>query len=178
MRNRKNPASGTPALLILILLVGCGSGGTLLVNSQARSLSRQFGNLEFNLSAPKTLYTRGENVPLTFTIKNISTQTVTAGFGSPFPYDIQVTQGKQVLWEFPPGTVPVVALRLTFAPGETKTFTQAWDQHYSLQGPDAPPGPYQVHAWLRADQIDSASFLPEEAKVQLRANPINITLGQ
>jgi hypothetical protein len=178
MRNRKNPVRAIPALLILILLAGCGGGETSPANGLVRSPSRQFGNLEFSLSAPKTIYARGENVPLTFTVKNIGTQTITADFGSPFPYTMQITQGKQVVREYPPGTTPMVGLRLTFAPGETKTFTKAWDQHYALQSLEASPGPYQVNAWLRADQIDSTSFPQEQAKVQLSANPINITLGQ
>jgi len=140
-----------------------------------RSIPRQFGDLEFTLSAPKTMYARGENVPLTLSVKNVGTQTITAHFGSPVAQVLQVKQGSQVIWEFPQGTA-AVGMTLTFAPGETRTFAQDWDQRYSQGGPTAAPGPYQVEAWLNSLQIGNTLYTREVAQVQLNANPIGIAI--
>jgi hypothetical protein len=173
MSNKKTLVWGMLALWLAVLLAGCD--GSEFVDGPVRSVPRQFGGLEFTLSAPKSRYARGENVPLTLSVKNLGTQTLTAHFGRPVAQVLQVKQGSQVIWEFPQGTAGV-GMTLQFAPGETKTFTENWDQFRNQPGPTVPSGIYSVEAWLNSLQIGSTLYTQEEAQAQLKANPISVTI--
>jgi hypothetical protein len=112
---------------------------------------------------------------LTFTVKNIGTSTITATAPSAKVYQIQIIQGNQVIWFYPQNSGGMIT-PLSFAPGETKTFTATWDQSLNPQGGPASSGRYTVNAWFMPATLDSTSVSPQDAQTNLAANPIQIGL--
>jgi hypothetical protein len=140
-------------LLILASLIGLAVVGT----SPAQSLSRQSltsdgdtqvqqtGALFATVLTDKPEYALGEPVQLTLRVRNASpfTVTVTMPTGQDFDFIVRTLAGPEV-WRWSHDQAFTQAVReVTFAPGETKTFTASWDQRDN-DGQPVGPGFYAV----------------------------------
>lgn len=147
------------------LLTGCGGG-----DGATDTGNRRFRLLEFALTTPKTTYAHGEKVPMTFTVKNTGSQTVTV-IGGGCVILFRITKGGQ---SFEPGIgCGAGAYTITFAPGETKIYDLAWDQNDN-QGTLVQAGQDTITAWLTAGNIDGTMLSAAEAEQNLSASPIQI----
>jgi uncharacterized protein YceK len=171
--------AGFLALALLALVSGCGGGSSPTSPAPAFSSSRQssaqFGPLQLSLSASKSSYTVGEQVPLTFTVTNLGSQTVAATFGSATTYIFQVSQGAQTVWFYPQGSAAVITQQ-SFAPGETQTYTTTWNQTNWQTNAQQSPGLYTMDAWLTPITLNGVNVTSAQQQSLLDAGPIQITI--
>lgn len=167
----------TAALLTLLLLasslLGCGDSSAPVPSRSGpvTSRPRQFGSLQFTLSAPKATYAFGEAVPLTLAIKNVGTQPLSMVRASSQLYDIQVTQGEMVVWQQSlVSTYHKSVDMMVFAPNETKIYSvdtvkspeaTSWRQK-DLQGSPVPAGQYTIRFWLTPGTMNGAAITDAE----------------
>lgn len=118
-------------LCLLFALTGCG-GASTPVPLQTRT--GQYQTLQLQATS-RTTYKRGQSVSVTLVVTNTGTQTVTYPYGGCTPNEAQVLQSGQVVATFddtPPGEGCTADIKTaTFTPGQTRTFTQVWDQQIS-----------------------------------------------
>jgi hypothetical protein len=155
------------AATVCALAAGCGGGDTT-----AGSASRQFG-FEFALTTPKAAFSRGEQVPFTFTVKNTTNISIVTTYPTSSIFMMQATLDGQVKWFDPQGGFEPKPL--TYVPGETKTFNVTWPQT-DINGVAVPVGVYTVAAWVPAISINGTVISPQYAQANLAAAPIQITL--
>ena len=170
-------------LLPSALLCGCGGSSstpvtvaatqTINADGTVTSAPRTYNNLQFTLTTNKAAYARGEAVQCTFAIKNIGAQTVTTNSSEGF-YRYGVYQGGNLVGPELQGG-GAVAYPLTFAPGETKTFTDTWDQK-SQQNTAVAAGAYTLKFWLSATFLDNAPITSTQAQTLLTTNAVSITV--
>src|SRR5437763_7234792 len=104
------------AILLVFALVLCSSCGGGDGTTKTNFAVRHFRSLLFNLTTPKAMYAKRENVPLHFTVTNVGPHTVTMG-----------VDACEAIYLVSSGTQPVSGVfcavpegfTLTFAPGET-----------------------------------------------------------
>ena len=168
---------GTSILVVLLptLLAGCGEGdGTLSAINSNNQSPRQVGSLEFTLMTTKATFTRGESVPLTFSVKNIGSQTEDARLGACDWFETKVSSGSQAVWQesHTHGCGSVVQ-PVSIAPGETKTYTYDWPQTDENRV-QVPAGHYTLTSWY---QPANTTDLPiENRETNGAANPIQINV--
>ncbi len=95
-----------------------------------------------------TSFAQGESINIILTIKNISARTKTLSFndGKLYDFALQNENGVEV-WRWSNGYGFTQALTsYTIAPGETRTFTEQWEQRLSESGPLLAPGNYTLQA--------------------------------
>ena len=154
-----------------VMLAGCGGGDNTEPAPTTVTSTGQYQSLQFTLTT-RTAFRRGETVPITFTVKNVGAQTVTAFLGPP-EADAQVSQGGRQIWRWSDGKVfPAVVYDLSLAPGESKTYQLDWDQKDS-QGNLVPSGTYALKSWFTARRINGAPVSPEQ---DLAAQPIEVVI--
>lgn len=147
-----------------------------MANGPVVSNPRQFGSLEFTLSATKAVYARGEQVPLTFTVKNVGMQTVNVTIATP-AFDATITQNNQLVWQYT--TSPLagggtgVIRTISIDPGVAETLDFTWDQK-DQQGNSVMSGRYVVKAWFYPRSIDNTSVSQIQVESDLASNPIQI----
>ena len=165
------------ALPLLALLSSCGGDNSPAApNGPVVSTPRQFDNLVFTLSVPKATYAKGEQVPLTFTVKNVGTQTLAVGLGACDWFDTKVITGSRLLWQKSVGSGCGGHVQpLSIAPGETKTFNYSWLQ-IDQQGIQVPTGQYSIKSWFQPMSPADPNPSPEKQEANEFANPIQITL--
>jgi hypothetical protein len=124
------------------------------------------------LTTTKATFARGEQVPLTFQVKNDSSQAVTAiGGGCLSLY--QIIQGGQ---DITPGVgCAASGFSVTLAPGETKTYNIVLDQRDN-NGNFLPAGQDTIKVWFTATNVNGTRMTDSEAQQNLAANPIQITV--
>lgn len=144
-----------------------------MTNGPMVSTPRQFGSLEFTLSATKAVYKQGEPVKFVFSVRNTSSQVINAT-GSGCIVLSKITQGNTVVGP-EGGLCPGAGYIVPLSPGETKSFEDTWLQT-NVQGNQVAPGQYTVIYWLTAGQVDTISLTQAEAEQHLAANPIEIAL--
>jgi len=142
------------------------------MNGPVVSTPRQFGSLEFTLSATKAVYARGEQVPLTFTVKNVGTQTITATIGACDFFGTKVTQAGNLVWQ-KSGGCGASTVQVTIMPGETKTYSYAWDQK-DLQGNSVGSGRYTIKSWFNG--FNEPTLPAGNQETNEFANPIDIII--
>ena len=136
--------------LVFAGLAGCGGGGSNgssgLVADAPVTTRSVYGPLEFTLTAPKTVYKRGEQVVMTFTVQNTNADTVVLDFfdkdfdGYPIRAEVRhdgnTTRSSQagVLGGFQPVEMP---------PGAVFTYPIAWLQNDD-KGNQVSAGKYTV----------------------------------
>lgn len=164
------------ALLAVGLLSGCDGGGssTPLNNNLVTSTPRTVGNLQFTLSADRTVYARNTPVNITFTIKNVSADPISVTYATVGPDFVQIASGGTAAWSAQNGAGAPSQV-LTFAAGETKTFTETWNQMNLQTGQQVRSGTYNVDAQLRATQINGATVVAQASR-DLAANTIQVTV--
>ena len=158
------------ALLLLGPLCGCGgSGSSTPVNTgPVTSAPRTFNNLQFTLTADKSMYKVGESINFTVNIQNVGTQPVQELVGNPFTI-ITVTQGTQAVWHTPSPIsnggqgVPSYTLQ----PGDNQTFKTTWPQTALSSGKQVTAGQYTASAQIN----DFAQALPLSNSIQITIIP-------
>lgn len=156
------------AVVGMAALSGCGSdsGGD-------RS---GFTPLQFNLTATKTAYAPGEAVPLTLTVKNAGNQPVTLVMSSAQLFDTTATLGLNTVWQKSATMAyATVITTVTYAPGETKTYMDSWNQKDS-QGKAAPTGQYSLKYWLTPLTINGVAVSPATAQTTYAAPALLVTV--
>jgi hypothetical protein len=168
---RKYGASLCGLICFVMMLAGCGGGDGTGPAPAAVTSTRQYQSLQFTLTT-RTAFRRGETVPMTFTVKNVGSQTVTAFLGPP-EADAQVSQGGRQIWRWSDGKAfPAVVYNLSFAPGESKTYQLDWDQKDS-QGDAVPSGTYALKPWFNTGRINGVPVSPQQ---DLAAEPIEVVI--
>ncbi len=174
---RRSLLGAAGALLALGALAGCGGSGsssTPLNNNPVTSAPRTTNNLQFTLSADRTVYARNTPANITFAVKNVSTSPISVTYTTDGPDFVQIAQGGTAAWSAQNGSGNTAQV-LTFAAGETKTFTETWNQMNLQTGAQAKSGTYNVDAQLRATQINGVTVSAQVSR-DLSANTIQITI--
>ena len=163
------------AILLSALLSGCGGGNSTIAASNG-SAPRQSGSLEYALTTTKMTFAKGEQVSLTFTVRNVSMQTVNVELGTCDWFDTKVVNGSQVLWEkrLTHGCGASVN-PLSIAPGEIKTFNYSWPQT-DQQGNPAPAGQYAIKSWFQPYNSTDPNLSPGNQEANEYAYPIQISV--
>ncbi len=165
--------AGAAAVLgALLLLGGCGSGGgtspapnptptPIPTPDTSVTTTRQFPGGNLSLTIPKRVYVVGEVVPMTITVQNTGTESLSDASTIPYYTNCTVratddryggiidsfdestgesTKSRQ--WEPAPPLYP-----RSIAVGETRTFSLRWNQTYRPDlGKQVPPGTYYLRA--------------------------------
>lgn len=120
--------------------------------------------LRLSVEAPAEVPT-GRIVPLKLRVENISGQILNLEIGyAPYDFIVATQDGKEV-WRWTYGKVfPLIALPLTWQPGEVKEYSEIWDQ-LDNEGYPIPPGTYFVKGVFRASQLESL-FETEQSEPQ------------
>ena len=166
----------TPGLAILALfaLTGCGGGNSNVVAPVLTSTARSANNLELTVSLPKATFARGEGVPFTMTVKNISTQTLPIEYGDPSALPL-IKQGNNFIWGAPDDVPSVKVAQL--APGQRLTFTGTWEKTQTRNQLPAPSGTYSLQGWFNIFRVNGV-FLSDNsvALYTFYTNPVSFTI--
>jgi hypothetical protein len=165
-----------PVMILLSALVsGCGGGSNTIAASNG-SAPRRSGSLEYTLTTTKMTFARGEQVPLTFTVRNVSMQTVNVELGACDWFDTKVVNGSQVLWQQSFTHICGSTIQpLSIAPNETKTFSYSWPQT-DQQGRQVPSGRYSLASWFQAINATDPALSPGNQEANEYAYPIQISV--
>lgn len=162
------------ALTIAALLAGCGGGGGTAPAPTTLTSTGQFRSLQFTL-ATQSSFVQGQQVPFTFSMKNIGVQPVVIGVG-PSP-DFTITHNGQLVYQDSRmfGTISGYNVR-PFAPGETLNYDLTWSGK-DLQDRVVPPGQYTLKVWARLGGVEGTTFTSEAMlEDSLTAPPVTITV--
>ncbi|MBI3997883.1 MAG: hypothetical protein HY355_02540 [Armatimonadetes bacterium] len=108
------------------------------------SAERTAGELRLHLSVNKETYHVGEAVRIRLRVTNLASGPLAVTMRSGQQYDVIVRQRGALIWQWSHDKAFVQVIReSTLAPGETLTFTGAWDQR-DLQGRQVEPGAYEI----------------------------------
>ncbi len=179
-------------LLSSALLTGCGGGSstpttsvlpTTNADGSLTSAPRSYNHLQFTLTTNKAVYATGEAVQFTLTITNTGTQAITITvYGA--TTGRQVLQGNTMIFPGPGEGQGAVIHTITYAPGETKTYTDTWAQK-NMQNAQVAPGQYCIVNWYKARQIIDPSLSGDQMQQQfsdaqqttaLAAYPVQVTV--
>jgi hypothetical protein len=163
----QKPGSIYVCIAIIVLssfLVSCG-GGSSSVSENPNT--RRFGPFEFELTTTNTTFTRGESVPVTFAVRNVSSKTVNVVVPGCIILH-KITLGSQ---DITPGINCAGDIQsYSFAPNETKTYTD--DYEHEVQA-----GQNTIKVWYHADNIDGTIMTDAQTEQNLYANPIQVTVA-
>lgn len=154
-------------VVLALAVAGCGGG------SGPAAGTRGFGPFELALSSPKTIYALGEQVPFSFTVKNVTSKTVTAVGGGCDVLLRIITQDGQDVTHAP--ACAAAGFTVQLGPGETKEFLPLWDQKLDAGG-FAPSGKDTIRAWINLKVIDGQDIPDAEIERDLSSNPLIITV--
>ena len=162
-------------LVIVILVISLVSAWLILFSipapSNLSSSSRVSNGLQLTitLESSKTSYVKGEVVPVTFTIKNLTNQTLNfnnTNGDADFNFQIYDNANKQV-YSWIHGAYPQTNATIPLPPSETYRQTLNWSQDNDVSG-----GFSQVQA--------GAYYIVREVgantSYQLQTQPLNITI--
>ena len=158
------------------ILTGCG-GGSRPDNPPApvaevpATTRSQYGPLEFTQTTPKTVYNKGEEIVMTFTVKNVSPDAVliipnVAGQGGTYK---RISQNNQTIYSPFQGAGGGGVFTKTVAPGEVVTYTEGWLQNND-RGKQVPSGTYSFYVRLAAVGVGQ-TFVGETGADQLLGPP-------
>ena len=157
------------AVAVAALAISCGGGG-----GTAAVSSRRFGSLAFSLTTTKRSYAVGEQVQGTFTVRNVGHQTINLGVsGCDFAYNV-LAGGNTVGGVGGCGSQDF--FNVSIAPGATEVHNFVWNQKDS-ENAQVPAGQYAILAWQPVVGIDGTLISPEQARSDLAASPVQVTLG-
>jgi hypothetical protein len=125
----------------------------------------QTGPIVVTVTTDKPSYAPGEPVRLTLTARNVSTSPVPANGGAQeYDFVVRDASGADV-WRWSAGKAFILIYRYgTLAPGETKTFSETWDQRRN-DGQPVAPGTYRLFGTYTIDP-------------PIDATPVSFTIGQ
>ena len=161
------------ATFALFALAGCGGGDGSVTPPALTSVTRSASNLELIVSLPKSTFARGEGVPFTMTVKNVSTQTLQVDYNSPSA-DPLIKQGTGIVWNSMSGVPSPRDTQLT--PGQVLTFTGTWNQVDSSNA-QVPAGNYTFQGWFDARAVNGVSFSGNDVAITtFYTNPVSLTV--
>ena len=112
----------------------------------APAASADVSGIKVELRLDKAAFAVGESVGITLILANTGRTAAAFRFPTGQMYDFVVTRDGQLVWQWSLGKAFIQAFTtLTLNPGETKTFTDRWDQR-NAQGQQVPPGMYEMAA--------------------------------
>lgn len=172
MRKRNKILIG---LVIVILVVSLASAWLILFSnlaSSSLSVSSSVSNgfqLSITLEANRTSYTKGENIPITFTITNVNNQTqnfTNTNGNADFNFQIYNSANNEV-YSWIHGAYPLTNTTVPLAPNEIYSQTLIWSQINDVTGgfSQVPSGTYQIIGEIGAN-----------TPYQLQTQSLNITI--
>lgn len=122
--------------------------------------------LRLELRADRTVYSTGEPVRLTFAVTNPGPAPVTFTAPSSQLYDFAVLKGGTEVWRWSAGRMFLTVLTdLTVPPGETRAFTETWDQR-DRDGRPVGPGEYVVVGVIVGSE--QSGLAPQRLSITIR----------
>lgn len=126
------------ALLIMSLLVSPGVAGP--------TASTQVGAAQVELRLNKAVYDVGESVEISLSVTNPGSSNASFRFPTGQMHDFIVLRDGQLIWQWSHGKGFTQAFTtLTLRPGESKAFSDRWDQRNN-DGQQVLPGEYEMAA--------------------------------
>lgn len=108
------------------------------------SVQEARGKLRLELSLAKAAYVPGEPVQATLTLRHEGESPTRVQFTSGQRFDLLVRRGGALVWRWSDDKAFVQVIQdVTLRPGETLSFSAAWNQQ-DLQGRRASPGDYEI----------------------------------
>jgi hypothetical protein len=118
------------------------------------------------LRADRAVYARGDLVELTMVVTNRGSTPVSLTAPSTQLYDFRVMAGGVEVWRWSADQMFATVLTLvTIPPGESRRFTEGWDQR-DREGRPVPPGQYVVVGTLVVG--DRLGLLPQHLPLTIR----------
>ncbi len=157
--------------------LGCGGGGTSarLMHGPAVSAPRAFGGLVYTVSLPKDNYSRGEAVPVTFSVLNTGVSPVILDFPPCRDFGVQVNHDGQPVWAGPSRGCGGDDHLVGIDPGATKSYTITWSQTDS-QGKPVQAGSYSLFGWLTTSLGSDPFQGTDQTSKDRSSNPVFITI--
>ena len=123
--------------------------------------------VQIELRLNKAAYMAKEPVEITLTLHNPATSAVKFQFPTGQMYDFIVSRDGHFIWQWSLGRAFTQAFTaLILAPGESKVFTERWDQR-DAQGRVVSPGEYEMVAVFLAGDVEVAvPARPETPRVR------------
>jgi len=158
------------AAVIALTSAACGGNGG---DSAIATSTRQSGPFTITLTI-QPVALRGDTVPITFAIKNISTETATVMLGGAPEAISQVKRGDVEIWNWATGKAfpAVLPSPQSVAPNETRTYDLSWDQKDN-SGNQVAAGSYTINAWFNTASVNGSAVSPQ---TDLAAEPITVVI--
>lgn len=122
--------------------------------------------LQLVLSADRAVYARGEPVRLTLAVTNPGPAPVTLTAPTSQLYDFIVLKDGVEVWRWSAGRMFLTVLtELTIAPGETRAFSEVWDQQ-DREGRPVGPGEHVVLGVLTGGE--QVGLVPQHLSITIR----------
>ena len=174
------------SLCAATVLSGCGGGGSstpanrsIEQNNEGALATGRYQDLVFTASAPKTVYSRGETIPFTFSIENqgsVDHQSLVSFFNRTVDAIVYGEDGENLgTIVFAPNTAGgPVDVPLVYEAGKTRSFSVEWQQRVIVPNKAelVPPGKYKLRFFIGVDNLDG-NPTPERA---LSAGDLEITI--
>lgn len=159
-------------LLPSLLLAGCGGGSsstpaTPVNTGPVTSAPRTANGLQYTLTADKSVYKVGEAVNLTYTLTNVSSQSVSETVGSPGVI-VTVMQGSQLVWRTPQPPIyggGGFGTGFGLPPSSSHMYTATWPQTATNSGKQVAAGQYFITAILNDESSDHQPTNPIQVTV-------------
>ncbi len=142
------PLLGLTALA-LFAVAGCGGGDNSVTPPILTSPTRQASTLELAVTLPKSTFARGEAIPYTMTVKNVSAQTLPVDYNVPAVFPIVKQNGTTIFTAVSGVSSPRTG---SLSLGQVLTLTGTWDQT-DLNGAQVTAGTYTFQSWLDASSV-------------------------
>ncbi len=135
--------------------------------SRVATLSQEGrGALRLDLRADRAVYAVGEPITLTLAVTNPGADPVTLTAPSSQLYDFIVLREGREIWRWSAGQMFLTVLTpLTIAPGQTRAFTETWDQR-DRNGQPVTPGDYVIVGELPGGE--RIGLTPQEVRITIR----------
>ena len=155
--------------LVVLALAACGGKG----DSSLVTTTRQSQSFQISLTTRNTARL-GDTVPITFTVKNLSTETTTVMLGGAPEAISQVKQGNVEIWNWATGKAfpAVLPSPQSIAANETRTYDLSWNQKDNA-GNSVAAGSYTINAWFNTASVNGNTVSPQ---TDLAAEPITIVI--
>ena len=148
------------------VLFSCGTETLAKASLSAALAGEGSVALRLDLRADKGVYALGEPVELTLAVTNPGPDPVSLTAPSSQLYDFAVLKEGREVWRWSADKMFLTVLtRLTISPGETRAFTEPWDQR-DRDGRPVSPGDYIVIGVLIGGE--KMGLAPHELRITIR----------
>ena len=123
--------------------------------------------LRLDLRADRPIYAVGQPVQLTLAVTNPGLAPISLTAPSSQLYDFAVLRDGSEVWRWSADKMFLTVLtQLTISPGETRTFTERWDQR-DRDGRPVDPGHYEVLGILTGGE--QVGLVPGRVRITIRS---------